>query len=110
MKRTFTEFPAFTRLVKNGKISENQVSQVEKDIMAGGGTLIEGTGGIKKIRCEAQGTGKSGGWRVLFADYDKYGITYLIWAFRKNKQDSLTKAQKKAIREIKRDIDREVRQ
>ena len=109
MKRTFMEFPAFSRLVKAGKISDNQVRLLQLDIMAGGGSAIEGTGGIKKIRCGTKGGGKSGGWRVLFADYVDCRLTFLIWAFPKGGQDSLTGAQKKIIRQIKRDIDREVK-
>ena len=57
----------------------------------------------------SKGGGKSGGWRVLFADYIDCGLTFLIWAFPKGGQDSLTGAQKKIIRQIKRDIDREVK-
>ena len=108
MKRTFIEFPAFSRLVSSKQFSDEQVQQVQEDIINGLGAPLQGTGGVKKIRCDAPGRGKSGGWRVLYADYDKLGLTFLIWAFPKGRRTSLTDAQKKIIRGIKQRIDKEV--
>jgi len=108
VKRTFKEFPAFTRLVKSKRLPEEEVERFQLAIMAGAGTTIPGTGGVKKIRGRRGHGGKSGGWRVLFADYDRLGLTFLIWAFPKGIQADLTEAQKKTIRQLKRAIDQEV--
>ncbi len=108
MKRTFKELPAFSRLVVSKEISDEQIRRVQVDIMNGGGVVLEGTGGIKKIRCQGTGRGKRGGWRVFFADYDKAGLTFLIWAFPKNKSINLTSSQRKRLRTLKSKIDREV--
>ncbi len=108
MKRVFIEFPAFSRLVKEKQFSDSQLLRLQLDILAGGGNAIQGTGGIKKIRCNAKGKGKSGGWRVLFADYDSLGLTFLIWAYPKSRQANLTDGQKKAIRQLKLQLDEEV--
>lgn len=108
MKRTFREFPAFTRLVRSGQISDAQVAAVQHDIMSAGGVPIPGTGGVRTIRCAADEGGKRGGWRVLFADYRRHGLTFLIWAYPKTMRTRLTKAQQKAIAGLKRQIAREV--
>jgi hypothetical protein len=103
------ELPAFTRLVVGKEISERQVVAIQEGILNGGGKTMSGTGGVKKIRCEGEGRGKSGGWRVLFADYDQYEVTVLIWAFPKNEQAELTEPQKKVVRSLKAELDREIR-
>ncbi len=53
MKRTFIEFPAFSRLVSSKQLSDKQVQQVQEDIINGLGAPLQGTGGVKKIRCDA---------------------------------------------------------
>ena len=108
MKRTFKEFPAFSRLVQDGEISDAQVARVQADIMSGGGRTMAGTGGVKKIRCEARTKGKSGGWRVFFADYGDQEVTFLIWAFPKSRQAALSATQRKAIRSLKQELDAEM--
>jgi hypothetical protein len=108
MRRTFVELPAFTRLVSAREISDVQVAAIQDGIQSGGGTTIGDTGGVRKIRCAEEAKGKSGGWRALFADYDRYGVTVLIWAFPKDRQANLTAGQRKVIRGLKRMLDEEV--
>jgi hypothetical protein len=109
MRRVFIELPAFTRLVAGGGMSDAQVARLQESILNGGGELMVGTGGVKKIRCEGEHKGKSGGWRVLFADYGPQGVTVLIWAFPKNQQANLTASQKKVIRGLKVLLDEEIK-
>lgn len=70
---------------------------------------MAGTGGVRKIRCEDRNRGKSGGWRVLFADYEREEVTVLIWAFPKNKQANLTASQKQVVRGLKAQLDQEIK-
>ena len=108
MRRTFIELPAFTKLVSANEIDDVQVACLQEDILNGGGVMMGGTGGIKKIRCQGKGAGKSGSWRVLFADYDQEKVTVLIWAFPKNQQENLTESQKKVLRGLKAELDKEI--
>ncbi len=108
-ERTFIELPAFTRLVAHGDLSDEQVVEIQDGILNGGGKTESGTGGVRKIRCGGSATGKSGGWRVLFADYDQYDVTVLIWAFPKNKQAALTGLQRKVIKDVKVRLDEEIK-
>ncbi len=109
MRRIFIELPAFTRLVSAGEIPDQQVSDLQEDILNGGGATLAGTGGVRKIRCEDKNKGKSGGWRVLFADYEQEKVAVLIWAFPKNKQANLTASQKEVVRGFKTQLDKEIR-
>jgi hypothetical protein len=109
MRRTFIELPAFTRLVAAREIGDAQVSVLQEDILNGGGATMSGTGGVKKIRCQDRGKGKSGGWRVLFADYEREEVTVLIWAYPKNRQANLTESQKKVVRGLKAQLDNEIK-
>jgi hypothetical protein len=56
------------------------------------GDLIKGGGGLRKIRCAARGRGKSGGIRVIYYLATETFI-YLVTAYSKNKQETLTTKQ-----------------
>jgi len=96
-------------LVSTGEIPDRQVSNLQEDILNGGGRTLAETGGIRKTRCQGKNKGKSGGWRVLFADYEHEEVAVLIWAFPKNKQATLTASQVKVVRELKAQLDKEIR-
>lgn len=108
MRRTFLELPAFTRLVKARQLSDVEVTELQTGIMRGGGSTMPGTAGLKKIRCGTSGRGKRGGWRVVFADYDRLEMTVLIWAYPKGMQGDLTAVQKRQLRAVKKQIDDEM--
>jgi hypothetical protein len=69
---------------------------------------MAGTGGLKKMRCAAPGRGKSGGWRVLFADYPHLAKTILITAFPKSSKTDVSPSEKAALRDLKRELDETV--
>jgi len=108
MKRLFAESRNFTKLVTDGKISDRSVKKTQVDIMNGLGDTIAGTGGLKKIRCAGEGRGKSGSWRIVFADYPKYNVTFLITAFPKNEKENLSDEEKAILFSLKLSLDREV--
>jgi hypothetical protein len=58
------------------------------------GDLIEGTGGIRKLRWGRGGRGKSGGVRVIFYYHSELMPLYLLTLFAKNEQDNLSKAER----------------
>ena len=64
------------------------------------GDLIKGSGGLRKIRWNLKGTGKSGGVRVIYYwVVDDHHIR-MLYVYSKGKQDNLAKdqiAQLKAI-------------
>jgi len=108
MKRLFAESRQFTKLVSEAKISDRYLKEVQVEIMNGAGAAIVGTGGLKKIRCRSEGRGKSGSWRIIFADYPKYNVTFFITAFPKNQKENLSDEEKAILFTLKKCLDKEV--
>ena len=109
MKRTFKELPAFTKLVKSEKIPDELLKDLQSDIMFLGGDTIPGTGGLVKIRVSGSGRGKRGGLRVIYADYPDRDVTVLIVAYFKNIKQNLSGDEKKLLKAIKLELDRQIR-
>ena len=64
------------------------------------GDLIEGTGGIRKLRWGRGGRGKSGGVRLIFYYHSELMPLYLLKLFAKNEQDNLSKAERNDLAKI----------
>lgn len=61
------------------------------------GDIIEGTGGIRKLRFAKEGKGKSGGVRVIYYFYNEHAPIFLLEIFGKNEKANLTKAERNAL-------------
>ncbi|MDD2325401.1 MAG: type II toxin-antitoxin system RelE/ParE family toxin [Alphaproteobacteria bacterium] len=61
------------------------------------GVLIEGTGGLRKMRAARDGAGKSGGFRVVYYYFDETVPLILLDLFAKNEKTNLTKAERNAL-------------
>jgi hypothetical protein len=64
------------------------------------GRMMEGTGGLRKVRWNLEGGGKSGGVRVLYIDMPTAQIICMIDLFPKNEKDNLTKDEKNKIKKV----------
>ena len=64
------------------------------------GDLIEGTGGIRKLRWGRGGRGKSGGVRVIYYYHSEMMPLYLLTLFAKNEQDNLSKAERNDLAKL----------
>ena len=62
--------------------------------------LIEGTGGIRKLRWGRSGRGKRGGVRVIYYYHSELMPLYLLTLFAKNKQDNLSKAERNELAKL----------
>ena len=58
------------------------------------GDLMEGTGGVRKLRWGRGGHGKSGGVRVIYYFHDDSMPLYLLTLFAKGEQANLSKAER----------------
>lgn len=61
------------------------------------GSLIPGTGGVRKVRWAASGRGKRGGARVIYYFHGSEMPLFLLTAYAKNVADDLTAQQKRGI-------------
>lgn len=64
------------------------------------GTIIPGTGGIRKIRWQSSGHGKRGGSRVIYYIYDENYPIYLLYVYPKNVQVNLSEKEKKLFANV----------
>ena len=102
MIRTFIEVPLFTKRWKETGLNDEDLLHLQiillKDPQSG--PIMEGTGGIRKVRFPIENRGKSGSVRVCYADFEEYEVTYLITAFTKNEQDNLTSEEKNVLKKL----------
>jgi len=64
------------------------------------GSLIQGSGGVRKVRVALPGRGKSGGARVVYFYHNDAIPLYLLAVFAKNEKDNLTKAECAALKKM----------
>ncbi len=63
------------------------------------GALIRGSGGLRKVRWRSRGGGKSGGVRVIYY-WDAGDEIYMLFAYKKGKQEDLSPQQLNALKSI----------
>ena len=73
------------------------LKSLQQDMLHESGVTIKQTGGLKKLRFGAQGRGKSGGWRAIYAEYPDQGIVVLITAFSKNVQENISASEARSL-------------
>jgi mRNA-degrading endonuclease RelE of RelBE toxin-antitoxin system len=64
------------------------------------GTIIVGSGGLRKLRWSAEGRGKRGGVRVIYYWFTARDTILLLFVYPKNVQDDLTPEQLRQLRTI----------
>lgn len=64
------------------------------------GDLMEGTGGVRKLRWARGGRGKSGGVRVIYYFHSDAMPLYLLTLFAKNERANLSKAERNALADL----------
>jgi hypothetical protein len=64
------------------------------------GDIIQGSGGIRKIRWAASGRGKRGGARVIYYWATQHDQIFMLYAYAKNERDDLTKDQLSVLRTV----------
>ncbi|KAF3977663.1 MAG: type II toxin-antitoxin system RelE/ParE family toxin [Methylococcales symbiont of Iophon sp. n. MRB-2018] len=68
------------------------------------GDIIQGTGGIRKLRWAKGNKGKSGGFRVIYYFHNKKMPLYLLAIFSKNEKVNISTEEKhflsKAVKEL----------
>ena len=110
MTRLFIHTEPFRRCWKAMGLDDEDLKSLENILLANPqmGDVIEGTGGARKLRIQLNDNrGKSGGGRVIYVDVFEKEKLYLLFAYPKKVQENLTDEQKKAIRRIIEEIEKE---
>lgn len=107
MKRTFIQTGIFEKRLRE-RGGDELLRAVEAAVLDNpeAGDVIQGTGGVRKLRVAdpGRGKGKRGGFRVLFLDLPRVSRTYLLYFYGKDESEDLTAAEKKIFAEIVRAI------
>lgn len=64
------------------------------------GPVIQGTGGLRKMRFASEDKGKRGGSRVLYVDYVVFETVYLVSAYPKNEKDDISSEERKLYKKL----------
>ena len=97
----FIETPVFTRQVKE-LLADDAYAQLQQCLAAHPqmGDVIQGTGGLRKVRWSIPGSGKSGGVRVIYFHVVAQSQIRLLLIYHKGVKDDLTAAEKKVLRRL----------
>ena len=103
MKRLFIEAKWFTVELAECKslgLLENIQALILEDPERG--DLIQGTGGVRKLRAAdpSRGKGKRGGYRILYLDLPDRDHTHLLLLYDKGSADNITADEKRAIKAL----------
>ena len=84
------------------KLSDDDLQHLQNIIInkPDAGDVIQGTGGLRKLRIAFPNKGKSGSGRVCYVTFITYDTTYLITVYAKNEKENISKADANAIADI----------
>jgi hypothetical protein len=106
MRAVFVELPAFMRhreryMVDAGYLMLQELLMRAPEL----GVLIEGTGGLRKLRLGdvRRGKGKRGGLRVIYYYHARQEQFWLFTLYDKNEMDDLTTAQRASLKGMLKD-------
>lgn len=96
----FIETSLFTRSIYQ-IATDDELRALQNDLIANPtkGDLIQGTGGLRKVRMATRGQGKSGSARVIYFLATAETI-YLVLAYTKSEKESLTQAEKSSLKQV----------
>lgn len=111
MKRTFIESSSFTRKVDSEGADSLLEIQTELLERLESGSVIQGTGGLRKLRVAdaGRGKGKRGGFRVIYLDIPEVERTYLLGLYDKNEKEDISPQEKKLLKALVEQLKREIR-
>jgi len=97
----FIETTAFTRLLLP-LLDDDSYALMQRMLMDNPerGDLIQGGGGIRKLRHALPGRGKSGGVRVIYYWHAPTQQIYLLLIYPKSKKEDLTAKETAVLREL----------
>ena len=103
MKAVFIELPAFERH-RDRYLDEEGFRLLQEMLMAHpeAGDLMEGTGGLRKVRCSdaRRGKGKRGGLRVVYYYWTGGPEFWLFTLYDKDEMADLTPKQRAALKDL----------
>jgi hypothetical protein len=102
MTREFVMLPEFEKQWKHLGLTDDDLNRLQSELLVDPqtGDVMQGTGGVRKMRFALENRGKSGSVRIIYVDFVIYEKLYLITAYPKNEKDNLSKAERNAIKQM----------
>lgn len=103
MKSLFVELPSFSRH-RADYLDDEGFRDLQNDLMknSSAGDVIEGTGGLRKMRHSdpRRGKGKRGGLRVIYFWWEAGRQFWLFTLYNKDEMDDMSSKERKALKEM----------
>ncbi len=94
----FIETPVFTAVLPN-YLSDESYSELQHALLLrpDAGQVIPGSRGLRKLRWRTEHGGKRGGLRIIYYWSVAGEALYMLFVYRKNEQEDLTRQQIKVL-------------
>ncbi len=102
----FVETSLFSRIRERYVDDENfRLLQASLMTSPDAGALIRKSGGIRKLRWGADGSGKRGGLRIIYFSQVSANRIYLLTIYRKSEMSDLSRAELRALNHLVHEIE-----
>jgi mRNA-degrading endonuclease RelE of RelBE toxin-antitoxin system len=100
---SFIETKLFTRLVQE-YLSDDEYQELQTLLMEQpeAGSVVPGSGGVRKLRFGASGRGKRGGYRVIYFVKHEQDVVWMLTMYPKNVKDNIPA---KVLRQIREEVE-----
>jgi mRNA-degrading endonuclease RelE of RelBE toxin-antitoxin system len=101
MNAIFVESIIFEKLRAN-YLLDDEFKSLQEILLSNpkSGSVIQNTGGLRKIRFKAKGKGKRGGVRIIYYFLEQKHRFYLLTLYSKNEVTDLTSSQKRQLKQF----------
>jgi len=110
MTREFIYTVKFDKKWKDAGLDDDDLRLFEIFLLENpaAGKIMEGTGGLRKVRWALPSAGKSGGIRALYIDFLMVEKIIAIDLFSKDEKENLTKSERNNIKKVVKSIGEEI--
>ena len=111
MTREFIMTQVFDKRWDELSLGDEDLQELQNHIMQNPdiGDIIQGTGGLTKLRWNLPNTGKSGGIRVLYINYISQKTIVLVNCYSKSEKDNISEKEKTEYKKIIKAIWKELK-
>lgn len=100
--REFVAMPEFEKQWKSMGLGDNDLQRLQNELLNNpqSGSVMQGTGRLRKMRFAFEGQGKSGSARVVYVDFVVHEIIFLIFAYPKSVKENLSKEERNDMKNL----------
>lgn len=111
MTRKFVITSIFENQWKKIGLTDDDLRRLQLEILQNPeqGVIVQGTGGLRKIRFALENRGKSGSARVCYIDFLVYETIFLLTLYIKNEKDNLTQKEKNDFKVMIDSLEKELK-